>query len=145
MKVPPKLNATPFPANVISPEEVILEFLAFIATPFNPILILPVFNTVEFTEWIPILSCEFEKSIVPLFVKVDFDKSAFFVKSFSANIPKIFVFPSIFFNVPAFVTEIVLSPNVEVFNVFAPYSATPSSPTLIVAPVLFSILEPPAP
>ena len=119
----------------------ILEFLAFIATPFNPILILPVFDTVEFIEWIPILCCEFEKSIVPLFVKFDL----FTAKVFSANIPKAFVFPFIPFSVPAFVTEIVLSPNVEVFNLFAPYRATPSCPTVIVPVLLFSILEPPAP
>ena len=119
----------------------ILEFLAFIATPFNPILILPVFDTVEFIEWIPILCCEFEKSIVPLFVNTDLLTA----KVFSANIPKAFVFPFIPFNVPAFVTEIVLSPNVDLFNLFAPYRATPSCPTVTVAPLLFSILEPPAP
>ena len=50
VNAPLKLNAIPFPANVIAPDEVILEFLALIATPFSPILILPVFDTVEFIE-----------------------------------------------------------------------------------------------
>ena len=141
VKAPPKLNAIPFPARTISPVEVIFEFLAFIATPFNPILILPVFDTVEFIEWIPILSCEEEKSIVPLFVKVELAT----VDVFSANIPKALVFPLTPLSVPAFVTEIFPFPNVELFNLFAPYRATPSCPTVMLAPALFNILEPPAP
>ena len=142
VKVPPKLNAIPFPAKTISPVEFISEFLAFIATPFNPILIFPVFDTVEFIEWIPILSWEEEKSIVPLFVKLE---SVTVDEVFSANIPKALVFPFTPWISPAFVTEIVPSPNVELFNLFAPYRATPSCPTVRLAPALFNILEPPAP
>ena len=142
VKVPPKLNAIPFPAKTISPVELISEFLAFIATPFNPILILPVFDTVEFTEWIPILSGEEEKSIVPVFIKLE---SVTVVEVFSANIPKAFVFPLTPCIFPSFVIEMVPFPNVELFNLFAPYRATPSCPTVRLAPVLFNILEPPAP
>ena len=137
---PPKLNAIPFPARTISPVELISEFLAFTATPFNPILISPVFDTVEFIEWIPILSCEEEKSIVPLFVKTELPTA----DVFSANIPKALVFPLTPLISPAFVTEIVPSPNVELFNLLA-YRATPSCPTVTLPPALFNILEPPAP